>query len=427
MNIAKITLHRNLLPALLVAVVSLTLSNCDLSPIIQPKATQPLSSLSFTTAENSSLSSDISATIAGSVVSVVIPDSALTTKLTPTATFVNSDYTLSPSGSFVLQDGMPLTVTDAKTNASAYYTLAVAVDQATLPAVSTSVITSFVLKKAANSALSSDITATVTPSTVSVVIPYSVANTPLTPTVTLASSTDSFSPASSFVLRNNTILTVTDSATSQRYSYTLHVSIDPSTVPASTQNLIASFLIEKANNPAITQDIDATVNTTTVSLVLPYSDTQLSLLPTVSFSSSGYTLSPSGSFVMRNGTPLYVIDSSTNQTYTYTLQVSIDPSTVPAVSLISSFVLQASQNSALTSDATAVVSGTDIYLTLPYTVVKSSTPLTPTVSFISSDYTITPSTAYAMTNGMTLTLTQLSTGKTYQYTLNVAMDPATVP
>jgi len=97
-----------------------------------------------------------------------------------------------------------------------------------------------------------------------------------------------------------------------------------------------------------------------------------------------------------------------------------------AAPALQAYAVQASNNPSLASDATGLIEGTDIYLSLPYGPVTGGTPLTPTVK-LASGYSISPSGAYAIRDGMTLTVTQDSSAQTTSYRLHVSEIPSTTP
>jgi len=111
--------------------------------------------------------------------------------------------------------------------------------------------------------------------------------------------------------------------------------------------------------------------------------------------------------------------SSSNSTTTTT-------TTTSGSNYILSYKVTAANNSSyLTTDYTAVITGTNIYITLPYSIVENSYKLTPTVS-LESGYTITPSGSYVLSDGLSITLVHSGDGSTYTYTLHVSVDASTV-
>ena len=90
---------------------------------------------------------------------------------------------------------------------------------------------------------------------------------------------------------------------------------------------------------------------------------------------------------------------------------------------ISSYSVTAAQNPGLSSDETAIINGTDIYLTLPYLYAVDGVAVTPTVG-LPSGSNISPSGTYVVKDNLALTLS--SGGGTYNYTLHLGVDPATI-
>lgn len=292
-----------------------------------------------------------------------------------------------------------------------------------------------------NSSLSQDATGLIKGTGIYLMLPYGpVANgTQLTPTVKLPGGY-SISPSGSYWVHDGMTLTVTETSNDTTTSYYLHVSEIPSTTPSpGPASAIASFNFTAAANAGVlTADADGVVYGTNVYVTLPYvvvSEMQsgaVKLSSTVALQ-SGYTLTspPAGTrYAYTDGMTLDVTDSTTNQSYNYILHISATPNSQfsGSSSLVQSFAVTHALNPLIIpTDCVGVINGTNIYLTLPLSVVMSGTQLTPSVT-LQSGYTISlPSgSSYELTDGMTLVITQTSSGAFTDYTLHVGTSAASM-
>ena len=296
----------------------------------------------------------------------------------------------------------------------------------------TPAIQAFSISAAKNaSVVKSDASATISGTDIYLTVPYSLyqSEAPVTPTVTLAPGF-SLKPSSPFSLTDGMTIKAVKSSNSEVDSYTLHLAVTPQTAPHPTAFSAISSYAEKASvNTALSSDAAAVISGTDIYLTLPYAVVagKTSLTPTVT-TVSGYSLvSPTGSYVPTDGLILAVKNDSTGQNYNYTLHVNATPNELFAgsASLVNSFVVTSAVNPSLSADATALVNGSNIYITLPSSVVQAGTLLTPTVS-LAPGYTISPAASYAFTDGMHLVLTQTATAAITDYTLHVGSSAASL-
>ena len=279
--------------------------------------------------------------------------------------------------------------------------------------------------------ITSAINATISGSDIYLTIPYSLyqSETPVTPTLTLAPGFE-LKPAAPFSLTNGMNISAVKSSNNQVDAYTLHLAITPQSAPNPTAfSAISSFIEKAALNASLSSDAAAIVSGTDIYLTLPYAVVagKTALTPTVT-AVSGYSLvSPTGSYVPTDGLILAVKNDSTGENYNYTLHVNATPNQLYAgsASLVNSFVVTSALNPSLSTNATALVNGSNIYITLPSAVVQAGTLLTPTVS-LAPGYTISPAASYAFTDGMHLVLTQTATAAITDYTLHVGSNAASL-
>ena len=285
-------------------------------------------------------------------------------------------------------------------------------------------LTGFTVAAKQNPGLAADETAVVDGTNIYLTLPYlyAVQGEAVTPTPKLASGA-TIKPEGTYVIKDGMALSVTAAGTT--YSYTVHLGVDPSTI--ALPPLLTAYAVKAADNSNIPNDENAVIYGKSVYLTLPYSIITESLPLTVTASTaSGYSLSPTGTYAPTDGMTLEVTNNNTQQLYDYTLHVAADPSTSPPLPPLQTYQFLASNNSALSSDANAVIDGTDIFVTLPYTALQTQTAMTPTVKLLSG-YTISPSGSYIPQDGMTLVVLNTKTEQVTDYTVHVAVATSTIP
>jgi len=291
-------------------------------------------------------------------------------------------------------------------------------------------VQSYVINTAGNPAITVAVTGLLANKDIYILLPYTVVNnqTPLTPTVTMQSGY-TFNTSGAFVQGNGMTLLCTKTADSSVYSLTLHVSVDPTTIPAQGTSYIQTYVLTAAQSAgALTSDVTGVVTGNNIYILLPYSvlNNSAKLTPTVAMQ-TGYTFNTVGAFVQTDGMTLAVTQTSNQSVYNFTLHVGVNPSTVPAqqTNYVQSYLINVAQNPSLPTNVTAVITGTNIYITLPYNTIQTQTALLPTVT-MQPGYTIGITGAFIHTDGMTLVVTKTSDTSVSLYTLHVAVDPASI-
>jgi len=286
-------------------------------------------------------------------------------------------------------------------------------------------IASYAVDTAQNPQLGANETAIVNGTDIYLTLPYmfAVEKVAVTPSVAFENGASAMSPSGTYAVSDGMALSV--SAGGNSYSYTLHVGVDPSTV--AIPSLISSFVVSAAANPSLSQDETAVLYGNGVYVTLPYSviTEGVPLTPTVTVP-SGYVFSPTGSWPFVDGKTVEVTQSATSQLYLYTLHVAADPATSPPLPPLQLYELAAAGNPSLSSNEVGVISGTNIYLTVPYAALSAQTPLAVTTT-LQSGWTITPSGSYVVSDGMPLTVVNTTTSTIVTYTLHVAVSTSTVP
>jgi hypothetical protein len=93
--------------------------------------------------------------------------------------------------------------------------------------------------------------------------------------------------------------------------------------------------------------------------------------------------------------------------------------------VLSFAVLQSENAASVTKDYYGLISGNQIFLTLPYIVVAQNKSIKPQV-ILAPGYAVNPQGSYHVYDGMGLTVTNPGRGTMFMYTLHVSIDQATV-
>jgi formylglycine-generating enzyme required for sulfatase activity len=145
-----------------------------------------ITAFSFTTATNSALSSDVTATISGTDITAIVPSGTDKTALVATFTTTGESVTVSDtkqvSGTTANDFSSAVTYTVTATDSSTQdYTI-------TVTAYDSKEITAFSFTAAANTALSTDVTATISGTNITATVPYGTTVTALAATYTTTGS-----------------------------------------------------------------------------------------------------------------------------------------------------------------------------------------------------------------------------------------------
>ncbi len=326
-----------------------------------------ITAFSFLAADNSTLSSDVTATISGTDISATVPFetdvTALVATFSTTGSSVAVDGTDQTSGSTANDFSSTVTYTvTAADNTTRDYTVTVST-----ASVSAKEITAFSFLAADNSALSSDVNATVSGTDISATVPF---GTDVTDLVAI------FSTTGSSVAVDGTDQTSGSTANdfSSAVTYTVTAadgSIQDYTVTVSTASVsdkeITAFSFLAADNSALSSDVTATVSGTDISATVPSGTNVTALVATFTTTGSsvavGGTDQTSGSTANNFSSAVtYTVTAADNSTQNYTVTVITASSSAKE---ITAFSFLAADNSALSSDVTATVSGTNISATVP--------------------------------------------------------------
>ncbi|HVK86178.1 MAG TPA: hypothetical protein VM513_18790 [Kofleriaceae bacterium] len=236
------------------------------------------------------------------------------------------------------------------------------------PLSSEKAITSFTFEAAHNSALTSDVTATITGTTITATVPSGVDRSALVATfaTTGESVTVGGTAQVSGVTPNNFTAplnyTVT-AADGSAIAYLVTVSEAPSNAKA-----ITAFGFEDADNEGLTADVTATITGTTITATVPFGTDVTALVATFTTTGAsvavGATPQVSGTTANDFTSPVeYVVTAGDGSTQTYTVTVNIAANSAKA---ITAFSFESVHNAGLGADVVAVISGTSITATVPF-------------------------------------------------------------
>ena len=123
---------------------------------------------------------------------------------------------------------------------------------------------------------------------------------------------------------------------------------------------IYSFRIRASNNPNLAHDITGVISHDSIILSVDSTINVSSLVPTISF--EGISLLPNASIPQNYSSPVtYTVSAEDGSQIDYKTYLNI----LPGTKIISSFIFKASNNTSLSSDLAAVISGDSILIQIP--------------------------------------------------------------
>jgi len=239
-----------------------------------------------------------------------------------------------------------------------------------------------------NPALSTDLTGTISGTTVTATVPFGTDVTSLIPTfthsaqaVTVASITQN-SATTPNDFTSNVVYTLTAAdGTSQDYTVTV-------TLAKSNTKSISLFSLKAADNTALSVDVAGNISGTSITATLPFGTDVTNLVAAFTQDGStvtvGATQQTSGTTANDFSSPVtYKVTAADGTTQNYTVTLTLAPSNT---NTITAFSFAAASNSALFIDVAATISGTNISATVPYG--TQVTALIPTFSHNGSTVTV---------------------------------------
>jgi hypothetical protein len=394
-------------------------------------AAKALTSFSFEAADNTVLPNDVTATITGTTVAATVPFgtnlTALVATFTTTGTSVTVGGTPQVSGTTPnsFTDAVAYTVT-AEDGSTQIFTVTVT------PAPSDAKeITAFSFEAADNNALTADVAATITGTTITATVPFGTDVSQLVATFSTTGTKVevgaivqvSGTTANNFANPVSYVVTAADNTTN---TYTVTVIIAPNTAKE-----ITAFSFETANNAGLSADVVAVISGTSISATVPFGTNVSALVATFSTSGANVTVNAvtqvSGTTANDFTNPVsYLVTAADNSTQTYTVTVTIAANSAKA---ITAFSFETINNAGLQANVIGVISGTSITATVPFG--TDITGLVATFSTTGNSVTVggTPQVSGTTPNDFTSQVSYVVTAadntmQTYIVSLNVATNTA---
>lgn len=338
--------------------VTVTISSADQKDI---------TAFAFLSANNAGLPADVTATINGTAIAVTVPTGTNVSALVATfsQTGVSIAVGATPQVSSVTANDFTSPVLYVVTAGDASirtYTVTVTVALGTAKD-----ITAYAFLDVPNSALSADVTATITGTAITATVPFGTDATSLVATFTHTGSTVAVGviPQTSGVTPNDFTSPVTYTVTAADNStqtYTVTV-----VIAANTAKDIMAFSFPDATNPALSADVTAAIAGTVITATVPFGTDVTGLVAT--FTHTGTTVTVGATTQASGITPndftspvSYVVTAADSSTRTYTVTVTIAPNTAKDISAFSFLDVT---NPALAVDVIATITGTAITADVP--------------------------------------------------------------
>jgi hypothetical protein len=405
--------------------------NYAVTVAVATSTAKELTTYSFLAADNPGLTSDVDATINGTAITATVP---FGTKLTAlVATFETTGKSVAVGATAQVSGVTPnnfttpvsylVTAADGSTKT---YTVTVTVAKNAAKA-----ITSFQFLTIHNAGLTANINATIMGTTITATVPFGVDVTKLVATFATTGASVAVGAvaqvsgvtANNFTAPVSYVVTAADGSTQ---TYVVTVVIAPS--PAKDITMFAFLSADNADLPA---DVLATINGTTIAATVPFGTDVTKLVAT--FATTGASVAV-GTVAQVSGVTAdnftmpvaYVVKAADGSTKTYTVTVTVAPSTEKD---ITSFSFLTVDNAGLTADVDATVSGTAITATVPF-----GTDVTALIATFATTGTKVSVGGIVQTSGATannfstqvnytVTAADLST-KSYTVTVAIAPSPA---
>jgi hypothetical protein len=285
-------------------------------------------------------------------------------------------------------------------------------------------LTTFSFEAADNPSLSSDVTATITGTTITATLPFGTNVTALKATFTTTGtsvrvgSNTQVSGTTANDFTNPVTYTVVGADGSTK-NYTVTV-----TLASSSSKDITAFGFTMAANPSLPNDVTATITGTTITATVPFGTDITALKAT--FTTTGASVKV-GSTVQTSGTTAndftnpvtYTVTAADNTTKSYTVTVSVADGSSKAI-MAFSFLM--SDNGNLPADVTATITGTAITANVPAGTDVTALVATFTTTGASVSVGTTPQVSGTTPNDFTLPVTYTVTAldnTTQDYTVTV--------
>ena len=334
----------------------------------EPSSAKELTSFAFLSVNNPGLAADVTATIDGTVITATVPFGTNVTAL---------EATFQTAGASVTVDGVAQTSGSTTNDFTSLVTYAVTsadnstrdyVVTVTVATSSTKDLSAFAFLASNNAGLAADVTATITGMAITATVPFGTDVTTLEASfqTTGASVAVSGVVQTSSATPNDFTSPVTYTVTAADHStrnYTVTV-----TVAASSAKDLTAFSFLSANNSGLPANVTATITGTTITATVPFGTTVTALKATFSTSGASVTVgvvAQSSGATANNFTSLvtYTVTAADNSTRSYAVTITVAASSAKD---LTAFSFLSVNNSGLTADVMATITGTTISATVPY-------------------------------------------------------------
>ncbi len=335
---------------------------------VAPSNAKAITAFSFEAADNSGLTADVAATITGTTITATVPFdtdvSALVATFTTTGVSVKVGSTVQVSGTTANDFSSPVQyVVTAADNTTQTYTVTVNI------AVNTAKeITDFSFQSEDNSGLPADVQATISGTSITATVPFGTTVTALVATFSTTGTTVevggvtqvSGTTANNFGSSVQYVVTAADNST-QTYTVTV-------TVAANSAKAITDYSFLTTNNAGLSANVTAVISGTSITATVPFGTNVANLRATFSTSGDSVTVGGveqvSGTTANNFTSPVtYVVTAADNTTQNYTVTINIAANSAKD---ITSFQFLTAQNSGLSVNVTATITGTAINAVVPF-------------------------------------------------------------
>jgi cysteine-rich repeat protein len=390
-----------------------------------------ITSYAFLTTDNAGLGANVDATINGTTISATVPFGTNVTALVATFETTGASVTVggvaqtSGSSPNNFSSSVAYVVTAADNSMQTY------IVNVTIAPSSEKTITSYEFLSAnnTNAGLGANVDASINGTTISATVPFGTDVTALIANFATTGASVSVggvvqtsgTTANNFTSSVAYVVTAADNSTQ---TYTVNVTVAPS-----SEKTITSYEFLSDDNDGLGADVDATIDGTTISATVPFGTDVTALVAT--FATTGASVSVA-SVVQTSGTTAnnftssvaYVVTAADNSMQTYTVNVTIAPSSQKT---ITSYEFLSTVNSGLGANVLATIDGTSITATVPFG--TTVTGLIATFATTGASVTVggmvqtSGQTANDFTNPVMYTVTAAD-NSTQTYTVTVTIAPS---
>jgi hypothetical protein len=206
--------------------------------------------------------------------------------------------------------------------------------------------------------------------------------------------------------------------------------LDPDAALSDTKAL-TTFVFEASKNSGLTSDVTATINGTTITATVPFGFDRSALVATFTTTGTSVTVNGVGQvsgMTANNFTSTvgYTVTAENGTQQLYAVTVNVAPSNAKA---ITAYSFEAADNSGLTADVAATITGTTITATVPFgtdvSALVATFTTTGTSVKVGSTVQVSGTTANSFASPVQYVVTAAdNTTQTYTVTVNIAANTA---